>query len=69
MLWRCVQSFDAPQGRITLYPNHHVSKGFRVGRVLPSGQFEIVLQARCARVRVAAWSSACFTALDNCFHD
>ncbi|NJN22134.1 MAG: transporter substrate-binding protein [Leptolyngbya sp. RL_3_1] len=36
------QSFEAPGGLITLGANHHVAKPCRIGKTLPSGQFDIV---------------------------
>ncbi len=36
------QSFDAPGGLVSIEPNHHVGKACRIGRILPTGQFEIV---------------------------
>ncbi len=36
------QSFEAPSGLVRIEPNHHLGKACRIGRVLPSGQFEIV---------------------------
>ena len=39
------QSFDAPGGFVRIEPNHHVGKPCRIGRVLPTGQFEIVFSS------------------------
>ncbi|MGF1481059.1 MAG: urea ABC transporter substrate-binding protein [Cyanophyceae cyanobacterium] len=39
------QSFQAPGGPITIEPNHHVWKDCYIGKVLPSGQFEIVFSS------------------------
>ncbi len=36
------QSFEAPSGLVTIESNHHVRKACRIGRVLPTGQFELV---------------------------
>lgn len=36
------QSFEAPGGLVRIEPNHHMGKACRIGRVLPTGQFEIV---------------------------
>ncbi|NEP13352.1 MAG: urea ABC transporter substrate-binding protein [Symploca sp. SIO2C1] len=36
------QSFEAPGGCICIEPNHHVGKVSQIGRILPTGQFEIV---------------------------
>ena len=39
-------SFDAPQGRIVVEPNHHISQRARIGRVNAAGQFDIVETSR-----------------------
>ncbi|MCA1994785.1 MAG: urea ABC transporter substrate-binding protein, partial [Coleofasciculus sp. S288] len=36
------QSFQAPSGLVRIEPNHHVWKVCRIGRILPTGQFEII---------------------------
>ena len=36
------QSFEAPGGFVRVEPNHHVGKASRIGKILPTGQFEIV---------------------------
>ncbi|MDP8964658.1 MAG: urea ABC transporter substrate-binding protein [Cyanobacteriota bacterium] len=36
------QSFDAPEGKVTLEKNHHISKVVRIGEVTADGQFKIV---------------------------
>ncbi|HEY9750605.1 MAG TPA: urea ABC transporter substrate-binding protein [Allocoleopsis sp.] len=36
------QTFDAPEGQVTLAPNHHLSKVVRIGEVRDDGLFEIV---------------------------
>lgn len=36
------QTFDAPQGKVTMASNHHISKFVRIGEVTPDGQFKIV---------------------------
>ncbi len=36
------QSFEAPSGLVTIESNHHVGKACRIGKVLPTGQFEVV---------------------------
>lgn len=38
-------SFDAPEGKITVEPNHHVAKKVRVGRARSDGQFDIVYES------------------------
>ncbi|MEO1620441.1 MAG: urea ABC transporter substrate-binding protein [Cyanobacteria bacterium J06632_3] len=36
------QTFQAPQGLVTMQPNHHISKTVRIGEVRADGLFEIV---------------------------
>ncbi|NJL01934.1 MAG: urea ABC transporter substrate-binding protein [Spirulinaceae cyanobacterium SM2_1_0] len=36
------QSFDAPEGPVEMFPNHHISKTVRVGEIRDDGLFEIV---------------------------
>lgn len=36
------QTFDAPEGQVTLENNHHLAKFVRIGEVRDDGQFEIV---------------------------
>ncbi|MEW6495174.1 MAG: transporter substrate-binding protein, partial [Cyanobacteriota bacterium] len=36
------QSFDAPSGLVRIEPNHHVGRTCRIGRILATGQFEII---------------------------
>jgi urea transport system substrate-binding protein len=36
------QTFDAPEGLVTMQPNHHISKTVRIGEVREDGLFEIV---------------------------
>lgn len=36
------QTFDAPEGKVTLEKNHHLAKVVRIGEVRDDGQFEIV---------------------------
>lgn len=36
------QEFDAPEGKVTMNANHHISKTVRVGEIKDDGQFEIV---------------------------
>jgi urea ABC transporter urea binding protein len=36
------QSFEAPSGLVRIEPNHHVRRACRIGRVLPTGEFEII---------------------------
>lgn len=36
------QTFDAPEGPVKMYPNHHISKTVRIGQVRDDGLFDIV---------------------------
>ncbi|MGD1900530.1 MAG: urea ABC transporter substrate-binding protein [Phormidesmis sp.] len=36
------QTFEAPEGLVTMQPNHHISKTVRIGEVRDDGLFEIV---------------------------
>jgi urea transport system substrate-binding protein len=36
------QEFDAPEGKVTMKPNHHISKTVRIGQVRDDGLFDIV---------------------------
>lgn len=36
------QSFDAPEGNVTMQPNHHISKTVRIGEVRDDGLFDVV---------------------------
>ena len=36
------QAFDAPQGRVEMQPNHHISQTVRLGQVREDGLFDIV---------------------------
>jgi urea transport system substrate-binding protein len=36
------QSFEAPSGLVRIEPNHHIWKPCRIGKILPTGQFEVV---------------------------
>nr|WP_051358206.1 urea ABC transporter substrate-binding protein [Rubidibacter lacunae] len=36
------QTFDAPEGPVTINANHHLKKAVRIGKVRPDGLFEIV---------------------------
>ena len=42
------QSFDAPEGKVTMNANHHLSKWVRVGRVREDGLFEIISETDAA---------------------
>ena len=39
------QSFEAPSGKLTIEPNHHIARTCRIGQILPTGQFEIVFSS------------------------
>ena len=36
------QEMDAPEGKVKMYPNHHISKTVRIGQVNKDGLFDIV---------------------------
>jgi urea transport system substrate-binding protein len=36
------QTFDAPEGMVTMNANHHLSKVVRIGEIEKSGQFKVV---------------------------
>ncbi|MBE9047423.1 urea ABC transporter substrate-binding protein, partial [Pleurocapsales cyanobacterium LEGE 10410] len=36
------QAFDAPQGRVEMQPNHHISQTVRIGQVRDDGLFDVV---------------------------
>ncbi len=36
------QELDAPEGKVKMYPNHHISKTVRIGKVRDDGLFDIV---------------------------
>lgn len=38
------QTFDAPEGLVTMNPNHHISKTVRIGEVRDDGLFDIVFE-------------------------
>ncbi|MGC1528239.1 MAG: urea ABC transporter substrate-binding protein [Phormidesmis sp.] len=38
------QSFDAPEGSVTMQPSHHMAKTARIGQVQADGLFKIVLE-------------------------
>ncbi len=42
------QKFEAPEGIVTMNPNHHLSKVVRIGKVGEDGLFEIVNQTEAA---------------------
>ncbi len=41
-------SMNAPEGRITMNNNHHVSRWARIGKVRNDGQFDVVYQSKSA---------------------
>ncbi len=41
-------SFDAPEGTVTMRPNHHLAKYVRIGEVREDGMFEIVSETDAA---------------------
>lgn len=49
------QTFDAPEGTVTMQPNHHISKTVRIGEVREDGLFEIV-SATDAPVEPVPWN-------------
>lgn len=48
------QTFRAPGGLVKIEPNHHVSKPYRIGRIGPNGQFEVVHSSKTA-VKPLPW--------------
>lgn len=42
------QTFDAPEGKVTMNTNHHLSKVVRVGQVRDDGLFDIVYDSKTA---------------------
>ncbi len=40
------QTFDAPEGKITMNTNHHISKFVRIGKVRDDGLFDIVFETK-----------------------
>ncbi|MBW4537939.1 MAG: urea ABC transporter substrate-binding protein [Myxacorys chilensis ATA2-1-KO14] len=49
------QTFDAPEGRITMNPNHHLSKFVRIGEVGEDSLFKIVYETKEA-VKPVPWN-------------
>ncbi len=49
------QTFDAPEGMITMNPNHHISKFVRIGKVRDDGLFEIAFETKEA-VKPVPWN-------------
>ncbi|MFM7888132.1 MAG: urea ABC transporter substrate-binding protein [Pseudanabaena sp.] len=42
------QTFDAPEGKVTMENSHHLSKFVRIGEVTPDGQFKVVYETKSA---------------------
>lgn len=42
------QTFDAPEGTVTMNPNHHLSKVVRIGQVRDDGLFNVVYDSKTA---------------------
>jgi urea transport system substrate-binding protein len=42
------QTFDAPEGKVTMNPNHHLSKYVRIGKVRKDGLFDVVYSTKDA---------------------
>ncbi|MDX2240860.1 MAG: urea ABC transporter substrate-binding protein [Leptolyngbyaceae cyanobacterium bins.302] len=49
------QTFAAPEGEVTLEPNHHLAKVVRIGEVRDDGLFEIVYDTKTA-VKPVPWN-------------
>ncbi|MEH2132409.1 MAG: urea ABC transporter substrate-binding protein [Nostoc sp.] len=49
------QSFDAPEGKVTINVNHHLSKFVRIGEVKDDGLFQIVYESKDA-VKPIPWN-------------
>jgi urea transport system substrate-binding protein len=49
------QSFDAPEGKVTINVNHHLSKFVRIGEVRDDGLFKIVYEVKDA-VKPIPWN-------------
>ncbi len=49
------QTFTAPEGQVTLQPNHHLAKIVRIGQVKEDGLFEIV-NATGSAVKPVPWN-------------
>ncbi|MBC6423801.1 MAG: urea ABC transporter substrate-binding protein [Hormoscilla sp. SP5CHS1] len=41
-------TFDAPEGKVTMRPNHHLAKWVRIGKIRDDGMFEIVNSPKSA---------------------
>jgi len=40
------QTFDAPEGKVTMENSHHLSKFVRIGEVTADGQFKIIFETK-----------------------
>jgi urea transport system substrate-binding protein len=49
------QTFDAPEGLVTLNSNHHLSKFVRIDQVRADGLFKIVYETKAA-VKPVPWN-------------
>lgn len=49
------QTFDAPEGKVTMNPNHHLSKFVRIGQVRDDGLFNVVYETKDA-VKPVPWN-------------
>lgn len=49
------QTFDAPEGKVTMENSHHLSKFVRIGEVTPEGQFKVVYETK-ATVAPLPWN-------------
>ena len=49
------QTFDAPEGKVTMENSHHLSKFVRIGEVTADGQFKIVFETQ-ATVEPLPWN-------------
>ena len=43
------QSFEAPGGLVRIEPNHHATRACRIGKILPTGQFNMIDIDSCNR--------------------
>jgi urea ABC transporter urea binding protein len=41
------QSFEAPGGLVRIEPNHHVARACRIGKILSTGQFDMITHCNC----------------------
>ncbi len=48
-------TFDAPEGKVTLENNHHLSKFVRIGEITADGQFKVVSESKTA-VKPEPWN-------------